>query len=223
MAHDLFGHDAGSPLAGTRQRLGLEAIVLRGFALSRAPTLLSAVAAIREAAPCRHMTTPGGYVMSAALTNCGRLGWFSDEHGYRYTPCDPGSGLPWPTMPDCFLALAREAAQAAGFGQYTPDVCLINSYAPGARMSLHQDKDERDHTAPIVSVSLGIPCLFLFGGNQRGDRPARVPLFHGDVVVWGGADRLRYHGVAPIPEATHPLLGNQRINLTFRQTGLEEG
>jgi alkylated DNA repair protein (DNA oxidative demethylase) len=166
------------------------------------------------------MTMPGGHVMSAALTNCGRLGWFSDEHGYRYVPRNPKSGQPWPPMPSRFLEFAREAARAAGFHPYTPDVCMINSYAPGARMSLHQDKDELDLSAPIVSVSLGIPCLFLFGGRKRGDRPARIPLFHGDVVVWGGVDRLRYHGVAPIPAANHSLLGALRLNLTFRQTGI---
>jgi alkylated DNA repair protein (DNA oxidative demethylase) len=218
---DLFEHDARPVPAGTRERLGPAAVILCGFALPRAQELLRAVTTIQDAAPCRHMKTPGGYVMSAALTNCGRLGWYSDEHGYRYVSRDPASGLPWPPMPDCFLDLARGAAQAAGFERYDPDVCLINHYAPGARMSLHQDKDEQDHLAPIVSVSLGIPCLFLFGGHKRGDRPARLPLFHGDVLVWGSVDRMRYHGVAPIPEACHPLLGRQRINLTFRQTGIQ--
>ena len=217
---DLFDCEDASTRAGAQEWLGPASVVLCGFALPWVQDLLPAITAIRAASPCRHMTTPGGHVMSAALTNCGRLGWFSDEHGYRYVPHDPDSGQPWPSMPDYFLELAREAAQAAGFRQYTPDVCLINHYAPGARMSLHQDKDEQDHSAPIVSVSLGIPCLFLFGGRKRGDRPARIPLFHGDVVVWGGVDRLRYHGVAPIPATSHSLLGALRINLTFRQTGI---
>lgn len=160
--------------------------------------------------------------MSAALTNCGELGWTTDERGYRYTHRDPLTGRPWPALPDIFLDLARRAARAAGFPDFNPDACLINRYAPGARMSLHQDKNERDFRFPIVSVSLGIPAVFLFGGLRRNDPVQRVPLWHGDVAVWGGADRLRYHGVAPLRDATHARLGPERINLTFRRAGEAE-
>jgi alkylated DNA repair protein (DNA oxidative demethylase) len=181
--------------------------------------LLEAVARVTEAAPFRHMVTPGGLAMSVALTNCGALGWTSDRRGYRYTANDPDTGRPWPPLPDAFARLAREAAQAAGFEHFAPDACLINRYAPGTRLSLHQDKDERDYGWPIVSVSLGMTATFLFGGLARGDRAARVPLRHGDVVVWGAEDRLRYHGVLPVKGEPHAVLGSQRINLTFRKAG----
>jgi alkylated DNA repair protein (DNA oxidative demethylase) len=157
--------------------------------------------------------------MSVALTNCGALGWTSDRRGYRYAPNDPVSEQAWPAMPDLFLRLANKAAAEAGFDQFEPDACLINHYVPGTRLSLHQDKNELDFRAPIVSVSLGIPAMFLFGGHERSDKARRIPLFHGDVAVWGGVDRLRYHGVMPLKEETHPLLGAQRINITFRKAG----
>lgn len=208
-----------STLAGTRDKLGEQACVLRGFALTFPEELLPALKAIQDAAPFRHMVTPGGYIMSVALTNCGALGWASDRRGYRYTGQDPATGHAWPPMPEAFLRLARQAALEAGFPQFEPDACLINRYLPGTRLSLHQDKNEKDASAPIVSVSLGIPAMFLFGGHERSDKAQRVPLFHGDVVVWGGVDRLRYHGVLPLKDETHPLLGAQRINLTFRKAG----
>ncbi|MFM2088083.1 MAG: hypothetical protein RLZZ237_2952 [Pseudomonadota bacterium] len=193
------------------------ATLLRGFALPRVASLLPAINEATAAAPLRHMVTPGGLRMSVAMTNCGPLGWVTDGRGYRYARQDPASGLPWPAMPAVFQALASEAAQAAGFPGFVPDACLINRYEPGARMALHQDKDESDFDAPIVSVSLGLPATFLFGGAARADKAARIALFHGDVVVWGGADRLRYHGVAPLKDGQHALLGAQRINLTFRK------
>ncbi|MFZ4875624.1 DNA oxidative demethylase AlkB [Janthinobacterium sp. Mn2066] len=193
------------------------ATLLRGFALPQIGSLLAAIDAVTAAAPLRHMTTPGGLRMSVAMSNCGPLGWVTDGRGYRYAQHDPASGLPWPAMPAVFQELAGEAAQAAGFPGFVPDACLINRYAPGARMALHQDKDESDFAAPIVSVSLGLPATFLFGGAARADKAARIALFHGDAVVWGGADRLRYHGVAPLKEGQHALLGAQRINLTFRK------
>ncbi|MGE8320533.1 MAG: DNA oxidative demethylase AlkB [Comamonas sp.] len=204
---------------GERHRLGPGAMVLCGFALPVVDELLAAVAGIEAAAPFRHMVTPGGFTMSVALTNCGALGWTTDRRGYRYSAIDPDSGRPWPAMPAAFARLASEAALAAGFAGFEPDACLVNRYQPGARLSLHQDKDERDYGAPIVSVSLGMPATFLFGGLARTDPTAKVPLAHGDVVVWGGADRLRYHGVAPLKDTPHPLLGSRRINLTFRKAG----
>lgn len=201
------------------RRLGPQALVLRGFALPHARELISALAEIEAASPLRHMQTPGGFAMSVAMTNCGALGWTSDRRGYRYTGIDPESGERWPAMPHVFARLANEAAAAAGFGGFEPDACLINRYAPGSRLSLHQDRNERDCAAPIVSVSLGMRATFLFGGAARADPTAKVALQHGDVAVWGGADRLRHHGVLPLKGPPHPLLGSRRINLTFRKAG----
>ena len=193
------------------------ALLLRGFARDRGPELLEALGTVTARAPFRFLTTPGGYRMSVAMTNCGTAGWISDRTGYRYGPQDPLTGQQWPAMPVVFATLAAEAAQAAGFPAFAPDACLINQYDPGSRLSLHQDKDEQDYNAPIVSVSLGLPAVFLFGGGLRTDKTQRVPLAHGDVVVWGGPARLRYHGVLPLKDGEHPLVGRRRINLTFRK------
>ena len=193
------------------------ALVLRGFVRDRGPALLEALVAVTARAPFRFLVTPGGYQMSVAMTNCGSAGWISDRTGYRYGPLDPLSLEPWPTMPAVFATVAAESAARAGFACFTPDACLINQYEPGSRLSLHQDKDERDYGAPIVSVSLGLPAVFLFGGGRRSDNTQRVPLAHGDVVVWGGPARLKYHGVLPLKDGEHPLLGRRRINLTFRK------
>jgi alkylated DNA repair protein (DNA oxidative demethylase) len=168
-------------------------------------------------APFRQMVTPGGLSMSVAMTNCGACGWVSDRSGYRYDPIDPDSGKPWLPMPESFLQLAGEAARAAGFDGFAPDACLINRYQTGAKLSLHQDKDERDFGQPIVSVSLGVPATFLFGGLKRSGKTMRVPVRHGDVLVWGGPARLNYHGVLPIKAAHHPFAGADRINLTLRR------
>jgi alkylated DNA repair protein (DNA oxidative demethylase) len=167
--------------------------------------------------PLRHMQTPGGHTMSVATASCGALGWVSDSQGYRYAARDPQSGLPWPALPACLMELARRAAAAAGFDNFQPEACLINQYVPGAKLSLHQDRDEKDLRAPIVSVSLGLPAIFLFGGTERSQRPQRYRLAHGDVVVWGGPARLAFHGVAPLQDGAHALLGRRRINLTFRR------
>lgn len=195
------------------------AVILRRFAVARQTELLDSIESISKQAPFRHMVTPGGFTMSAAMTNCGPLGWVSDRSGYRYSALDPVSNRPWPAMPPAFFILASEAAAAAGFSGFTPDACLLNRYQPGAKMSLHQDKDEQDLRQPIVSVSLGIPAVFLFGGMARTDPKVRVALEHGDIVAWGGDARLRYHGIQPLKEATHPLVGGFRINLTFRRAG----
>ena len=217
MTADLFADHTPPP--GEVAMLGPSARVLRGFALPRMDALRAALQDVTLQAPFRHMVTPGGQRMSVALTNCGALGWVSDRRGYRYSALDPDSGQPWPPLPAPFADLATQAAAAAGFDGFTPDACLINRYAPGARMGLHQDRDERDLAQPIVSVSLGLPAVFLWGGLRRADRTVRVPLLHGDVVVWGGVDRLRFHGIAPLPEGHHPLTGAQRINFTLRRAG----
>lgn len=205
------------PGTRTAEPLGPAAVVLRQFALPSVDALLAAVAAVSARSPFRQMLTPGGLTMSVASTSCGALGWITDRRGYRYSPVDPLSGEAWPAMPESLLGLAREASTAAGFAGFEPDACLINRYLPGTRLSLHQDRDERDLQAPVVSVSLGMSATFLFGGHGRSDKAARVALHHGDVVVWGGADRLRYHGVLPLKDQPHPVLGAQRINLTLRK------
>lgn len=202
---------------GTRTELAAQACVLHGFALDDVDCLLAGLGDIEARAPFRHLVTPGGHVMQVAMTNCGTYGWCSDRRGYRYDRNDPQTGVLWPALPPVFLALAANAARDAGFDGYVPDACLINRYAPGTRLSLHQDRDEDDRIAPIVSVSLGLPATFLFGGFARGDKTVRVPLMHGDVVVWGGADRMRFHGVLPVKPGRHAVLGEQRINLTFRK------
>jgi alkylated DNA repair protein (DNA oxidative demethylase) len=212
---DLFRDTA----SGACERMGTCAFVLRGFALPHADDLLAAVAAIETRAPFRRMVTPGGFTTSVALSNCGALGWTSDRRGYRYTAVDPDSGEPWPAMPPVLALLARTAGAAAGFADFEPDACLVNRYLPGSRLSLHQDRNERDFDAPIVSVSLGMTATFLVGGHARADKTARIPLHHGDVAVWGGADRLRYHGVMPLKDRPHPALGSTRINFTLRKAG----
>jgi DNA oxidative demethylase len=205
----------------TRQceRLGSSAFVLRDFAAPYAEELLPAIRAVEEQAPFRQMVTPGGSTMSVGMTNCGRLGWTTHRRGYRYTEVDPETGKQWPAMPNVFFHLARGAAAASGFSDFEPDACLMNRYLPGTRLTLHQDKNEMDFVAPIVSVSLGMSAVFLFGGHERSDRTRRIRLNHGDVAVWGGEDRLRYHGVMPLKADPHPFLGAQRLNLTFRKAG----
>ncbi|MBT2341324.1 DNA oxidative demethylase AlkB [Pseudomonas fluorescens] len=215
---DLFA-DQAPTTPGQTEQIGVQSFVLRGFALPWLERLLPALERVLQAAPFRQMVTPGGFTMSVALTSCGALGWTTDRSGYRYTTDDPQTGHPWPDMPAVFRELAQAAARAALFEGFEPDACLINRYVPGARMSLHQDKNERALSAPIVSMSLGLPAVFQFGGFERSDKSLRIPLFHGDIVVWGGVDRLRYHGVLPLKEGQHPHLGAQRINLTFRTAG----
>jgi DNA oxidative demethylase len=212
---DLFAGVSDSRPA--REVMADGALLLRGLAGSREGELIAALRDIVAAAPLRHMVTPGGYQMSVAMTNCGSAGWITDRTGYRYGATDPETGRPWPSMPAAFCELARRASGEAGFSDFAPDVCLINRYVPGARLSLHQDKDELDFEAPIVSVSLGLPAIFLFGGLKRNDKFRRFRLEHGDIAVWGGPARLFYHGVAPLADGEHALLGRQRINLTFRK------
>ena len=212
---DLFEHLGDTQ--PSREEIAEGAVLLRAFARPLEGELIAALRELVEQAPFRHMVTPGGHQMSVAMTNCGSLGWVTDRSGYRYDRVDPNSGKPWPDMPQPFRELARRASTEAGFVGFSPDACLINRYQPGARMSLHQDKDEGDLDAPIVSVSLGLPAIFLFGGLARSDKTRRFRLSHGDIAVWGGPARLVYHGVAPLADGEHALLGRQRINLTFRK------
>lgn len=218
MTFDLFDSLPAQPDDDATEALAPGAVLLRRFARDDEQALLTAVRGVIASAPWRHLITPGGLRMSVAMTNCGTYGWVSDRTGYRYDPVDPDSGQPWPPLPAPFLALATRAAAAAGYDGFVPDACLINRYLPGTRLSLHQDRDELDLRAPIVSVSLGLPATFLFGGLRRADRPARVRLAHGDVAVWGGPSRLAFHGIAPLVDGDHPLVGHERINLTFRKS-----
>lgn len=206
--------ETGTP---SKEALAEGAVLLRGFIADRDAELLDALHAILKVSPFRHMVTPGGFRMSVGMTNCGSLGWVTDRRGYRYDAIDPETARPWPAMPEIFLELAGSAAHEAGFPNFTPDACLINRYDPGARLTLHQDKNERDFKEPIVSVSLGLPATFLFGGAARTDRTRRVRVFHGDVAVWGGPSRLAFHGIAPLAEGEHPFMGACRINLTLRR------
>lgn len=213
---DLFAADDAAR-APAIEALAPGAIVWRAGAASCAADLLADLQQVLGAAPFRHLVTPGGFRMSVAMTNCGALGWVSDTRGYRYDPVDPDSTQPWPAMPRSFVDLAARAAAQAGYDGFQPDACLVNRYEPGARLSLHQDRNERDFRAPIVSVSLGLPAVFLFGGAQRSDPTTRVPLRHGDVAIWGGPSRLRYHGVLALKDGEHAATGRCRINLTFRR------
>jgi alkylated DNA repair protein (DNA oxidative demethylase) len=210
MTEDLFDTDR-------RVVVAEGAVLLRGRALAVDRALLAAIEAVAGQSPFRHMTTPGGYRMSVAMTGCGEASWVTDRSGYRYDRRDPETGRPWPALPGVFRDLARTAAAEAGFAGFDPDACLVNRYDPGTRLSLHQDKDERDLSQPVVSVSLGLPAVFQFGGPARADRPRRVPLVHGDVVAWGGPARLAFHGVLALKDGTHPLTGARRFNLTFRK------
>lgn len=216
MTADLF--DSVAEAQPSREEIADGAVLLRGFVKPIESELIEAVRAIVAQSPFRRMTTPGGHLMSVAMTNCGERGWITDHTGYRYDPIDPRTGAPWPAMPPVLRDLARGAAEQGGFQGFAPDACLVNRYEPGTRLSLHQDKDELDYSAPIVSVSLGLPATFLFGGLARADKPCRFRLVHGDVVVWGGPSRLAFHGVAPLADGEHALLGRKRINLTFRRT-----
>ena len=209
---------SGNLFANPREVLAEGAVLLRGYAEAEAPALVDSIMKIAEAAPFRHLITPGGYRMSVAMTNCGEAGWVSDRTGYRYDACDPTTGRTWPAMPESFLALARRTALEGGFADFTPDVCLINRYEAGSRLTMHQDHDERDMKDPIVSVSLGLPAKFLFGGLRRADRPRRILVENGDVAVWGGPARLTYHGVDRLAAGSHPLTGPYRFNLTFRRS-----
>jgi len=206
-----------SQTEASKEMLCPGAVMLRKFAQKYETELFEGLRKVTAKAPFRHMVTPGGFRMSVAMTNCGAFGWITDETGYRYDRVDPETNATWPEMPDCFLKLGSSAATEVGFDEFLPDACLINRYEPGSKLSLHQDKNERDFEQPIVSVSLGVSAMFLFGGSRRNDDTERIPVEHGDVIVWGGPARLRYHGVMALKEGFHPLAGGRRFNLTFRK------
>ena len=206
-----------SQAEASKEMLCPGAVMLRRFAQKYETELFAGLKEVTAKAPFRHMVTPGGFRMSVAMTNCGAFGWITDETGYRYDRVDPQTNATWPEMPDCFLKLASSAATEVGFDEFLPDACLINRYEPGSKLSLHQDKNERDFEQPIVSVSLGVSATFLFGGSRRNDETERIPVEHGDVIVWGGPARLRYHGVMALKKGFHPLAGGRRFNLTFRK------
>lgn len=206
-----------SQAEASKEMLCPGAVMLRRFAQKYETELFAGLKEVTAKAPFRHMVTPGGFRMSVAMTNCGAFGWITDETGYRYDRVDPETNATWPEMPDCFLKLASSAATEVGFDEFLPDACLINRYEPRSKLSLHQDKNERDFEQPIVSVSLGVSATFLFGGSRRNDETERIPVEHGDVIVWGGPARLRYHGVLALKEGFHPLAGGRRFNLTFRK------
>ncbi len=182
------------------------------------PAVLAAAVAVIAAAPPRHMVTPGGLTMSVAMTCCGAWGWVTDRQGYRYSATDPETGRPWPPLPAALIELAAGAAARAGFPGFEPDACLVNRYVPGARLTLHQDRDEQDYRHPVVSVSLGLPATFVIGGQTRAGPTQALRLVHGDVLVFGGPARLAFHGVKPLKPGHHPLLGAQRLNLTLRRS-----
>ena len=211
VTRNLFGDVA--QIYKSVEQLAEGAVLLYGFADHISQRLIECLEEVVAASPYRHMTVRGGHKMSVAMTNCGDVGWVSDETGYRYDPLDPLTARHWPVMPEPFRQVAADAALAAGFDPFKLDACLINRYEPGAQMGLHQDKNEKDFSAPIVSISLGLPAVFLFGGMRRNERPRRIQLQSGDIVVWGGAQRLAYHGIARLAPGDHPLTGSCRINL----------
>ncbi len=163
------------------------------------------------------MLTPGGKRLNISMTNCGEVGWVSDDKGYRYQAEDPTSGRKWPNMPNAFKTLGQSAAQAARFEGFCPNACLINHYQAGQKLSAHQDKNEPDLSQPVVSVSLGMSATFLIHGNSRNNRAQKIQLHDGDVMVWGRSARLMYHGVETKQSQPHPTLGFHRFNVTLRQ------
>jgi len=211
---DLLAAKAPPP---ARETIEDGAMLLRGFAAAEEAALWAAVEDVVRQAPFRNMVTPGGFRMSVAMTNCGAAGWITDRRGYRYERIDPETGRPWPAMPPLFHGLAARAALAAGFADFVADACLVNRYEPSARMTLHQDKNERDFSQPIVSISLGLPAIFLFGGEKRSNRPRRFRLASGDVLVWGGPARLRFHGIEKLLADEAAGASACRINLTLRK------
>ena len=223
---DLFENDLfGSPVE-QQVHIAEGAMLLRQFvqqnknALLDETTVLADLNCILENSPLRKMTTASGFTMSVAMTNCGKLGWVSGSNGYMYSSIDPETAQPWPAMPPALLEAATRIARQAGYPGFLPDACLINRYLAGAQMGLHQDRDEKDFSQPIVSLSIGLSARFIIGGLDsaagRNAHTQSVVLKHGDAIVFGAAARLMFHGVLSLKPGHHPLVGNSRINLTFR-------
>jgi DNA oxidative demethylase len=188
------------------------AVLMRGLASPQDREFLDAVDNITTAAPLHHAVTPTGLPMSVMVTDCGdsialARRWQADAEPKRR----------WPPMPVVLREFAVRAAVRAGFPKFRPDSCHINRYQAGTKLGLHQDRHECDLTQPIVSVSFGLQCVFLFGGVVRTEKPRHILLEHGDVFVWGGPSRMRFHGVQPLKPGSHLLTGPYRINLTFRK------
>ena len=216
MMDDLFQDQP--PDLPERQALGPESWLLRHTLQTTACHLMADIHTLTATHPFQHMVTRGGHTMSVATSSYGSYGWVSDaQKGYRYASSNIETGQPWPPIPAHWLALATALAEKAGFNGFHPDSALINRYAVGARMGLHQDRDEATLAWPIVSLSLGLPARFMFGGKQRQAPVKDFTLLHGDVVVWGGADRLRFHGIRPLKAGHHSLTGPYRYNITFRR------
>lgn len=192
------------------------AMVLRRFATPVVVALMEGVEAVVAQSPLRRLIVPNGRPMRIEMTNCGLVGWVNIDGRYRYSRVDPLTGRSWPGMPATFRRIAGAAASAAGYPDFQPAVCIINRYAVGADLQMHQDRDDTQDRQPVVSVSLGLPAIFHFGGQGRGEKPLTIPLDDGDVVVWGGASRMHRHGVAPVAPGVHPRTGAYRYNLTFR-------
>ena len=197
--------------------IGPGAVLYRGVVVAQADELLKSVKEVVTQSPFRRVVTPMGKPMSVEMTNCGDVGWVSDPSGYRYEQIDPVTGCAWPVMPQRFREVAHVCAFRAGYEGFHPDACLINRYSAGSKMGLHQDRDEMDFSQPIVSVSLGLPITFNFGGYSRTSPTIKIRLQHGDAVVFGGESRLAFHGVGTLRRGEHPLTGNYRFNLTFRR------
>lgn len=180
--------------------------------------LMVQVERITKVSPFRKMMTPNGHYTGVALTNCGDFGWTSDRNEYRYSSSDPLNNQPWLAIPESFKALAKNAAHVAGFKDFEPDACLINQYLIGTKLGSHQDKNEKDFSQPIVSVSIGLSAVFQIFGNQRAGQAINYRLYDGDVVVWGNSARLCYHGVRTLSAAELDPTCQQRINITFRKS-----
>lgn len=219
MTTDLFSEHLFSEPSEAQVKFSEGALWLRGFALPEADDICNMLIQHLEAHPAQRMMTPMGYKMSVRTTSFGELGWVGTSKGYDYSKLDLTTQQPWPTMPTSFLDLAGRSALLAGYAGFIPDTCLVNQYEVGSKMGLHQDKDEQDFSQPIVSVSLGVSATFLFGGKSRSDKTIKIPVMHGDVLVWGGHSRLHYHGISSLSAGKHDLLGARRFNLTFRKAG----
>jgi len=207
---NLFSQLVAEP---THEEIFPGAVLMRSLALPQDNEFFTAAEAIIAARPLHHTTTPSGLPMGVMVTDCGDSRAFAN----RWDTANPERMRLWPPMPPLLRDFAIRCAVRSGFPQFRPDACHINRYQAGTKLGLHQDRHECDWTQPIVSLSFGLECIFLLGGLQRTDKPRRILLEHGDVIVWGGPSRMRFHGVQPLKPGHHPLTGPYRYNLTFRK------